>query len=225
MSRDDEPLPPDVQSFFDAERARPPVPAEEVRAVREATETALRGSPPAPGVGRVVAGMLVGAILGAGAVLVLRPARVERVVQRVVETREVPTPVVVDAAVAVAVPVDAAIHEDATPTVSDGVPHASPRGGDGLAREQLLLQRARSALLHDEGGAALVALQMHARQYPSGAMVEEREALLVTALMRVRRVGEARARAADFHRRWPTSLLGDMVDRAVASSTDAGTRE
>lgn len=227
---DDEGLPPDIQSFFDAERARPPLAPEEVRALREATDAQLPPrAPPVPRVsGRLSAaltGAALGAVVGAAGVLALRPARVERVVETRVVVREVPAAPTVPVA---ATPFDAggganAQHADAAASLENG---ARPRGasnGDALSREQLLLQRARSATLRGDGDAALEALSMHARQFPTGALVEEREALRVSALVVARREAEARARAADFHRRWPSSLLGDMVDRAIEGA--AGRRE
>jgi hypothetical protein len=136
-------------------------------------------------------------------------------VQRVVETRvEVREVRVIPDAGPRGVEVPAPGSDAPAPSVG-----ARPRptaGGDALAREQLLLQRARSALVRRDGAAALEGLRLHARQFPVGALIEEREALRVEALMRLQRTAEARARAADFHRRWPDSLLADMVDQALS---------
>jgi hypothetical protein len=237
MNSEDEnaPLPPDVQAFFDAERTRPPLSPAEVRALREATEAALRREAPpagptrrAPGVAVGLAvGVALGLALGAGGTLALRPVpapRVLRVVETRVEVREVR--VMPDAGPrGVEVPApwsDAPAPRSGAPAPWSDAPAPSvdarprPTAGDALAREQLLLQRARSALLRHDGAAALEGLRLHAGQYPVGALIEEREALRVEALMRLQRTGEARARAADFHRRRPDSLLADMVDQALS---------
>lgn len=223
MSPEDEnaPLPPDVQAFFDAERTRPPLSPAEVRALREATEAAPRREASlagptrrAPGVAVGLAvGVALGLALGAGITIALRPVpapRVLRVVETRVEVREVR--VMPDAGPRV-VEVPAPWSDAPAPSV-DARPR--PTAGDALAREQLLLQRARSALLRHDGAAALEGLRLHAGQFPVGALIEEREALRVEALMRLQRTAEARARAADFHRRWPDSLLADMVDQALS---------
>ena len=221
-------LPPDVQAFFDAERDRPPLAPEAVRALREATEATLRqqaSSAEVPrrafGVGAGLAvGLGLGLAIGAGAVIALRPTpapREQRVIETRIEVREVF--VTSDAGspdAGVTLP-DAGTR---TPSV-DARPRAAS-GGDALAREQLLLQRARSALLHQDGEAALEGVRLHSRPFPTGALVEEREALRVDALMLLQRTAEARARAADFHRRWPGSLLGDMVDHALSSAAPTG---
>jgi hypothetical protein len=63
---------------------------------------------------------------------------------------------------------------------------------DTLAAELALVGAAKRASTPD---AALVLLDQHAREYPNGAMVSEREALAVVALCQVDRTDEARARA------------------------------
>lgn len=63
---------------------------------------------------------------------------------------------------------------------------------DTLAAELALVGAAKRASTPD---AALVLLDQHAREYPSGAMESEREALAVVALCQVDRTDEARARA------------------------------
>jgi hypothetical protein len=61
-----------------------------------------------------------------------------------------------------------------------------------LAAELALVGAAKRASTPD---AALMLLDQHAREYPSGVMASEREALAVVALCQLDRTGEARARA------------------------------
>jgi hypothetical protein len=226
----DDALPDDVEAFFEAERARPPLAPDTVRALREATEAALAAPTPAakPGPaggaggarGGAALGLRVGVVLGAAGATALRPAPAPTVRPEVAPRVAPPAMPAAAAPPAVAAPAVAA-PAVAAPAVA--APAVAPRperapGGDALAREQLLLQRCRSALLRGNGAAALEAVQLHARQFRAGSLVEEREALRIEALAQLRRGDEARARAADFHRRWPASLFGDLVDRAAATA-------
>jgi hypothetical protein len=111
----------------------------------------------------------------------------------------------------------------ALPTVS--VPHAAtekvvetaPSAG-GLAAERALLDVARSALARGEASEALAAADRHARGYPDGALVEEREAIAIKALMALGRREEARTRARELERKYPNSLVLRAVKSAVEGS-------
>jgi hypothetical protein len=67
------------------------------------------------------------------------------------------------------------------------------------------------------------AVDRHERQFPSGLLEEEREAMAVKALVLLGRAGDARSRAARFQARYPRSLLAPAVERALASIPDAAT--
>jgi hypothetical protein len=138
-----------------------------------------------------------------------------------------PPPPVVRASSAPAIP--AAPSADVAPRASDPapggeraaaviVPGSSPdladrsTGGDvgqgALAAdgetEIELLQRAQDAL----GSAPARALDLvnrHATRFPGAALGQEREVIAIDALVRLGRTGEARARAAAFAARFPTS--------------------
>jgi hypothetical protein len=105
---------------------------------------------------------------------------------------------------------------------ASAMPARSAEGGHTPARiartsERQLLDDALAALASREGAAATRALAAHARLYPHGDLVEERAALEVAAAV-VRGDGAgATARAAEFHRRYPSSIFGLAVDRALAS--------
>jgi outer membrane protein assembly factor BamD (BamD/ComL family) len=53
--------------------------------------------------------------------------------------------------------------------------------------------------------ASLALLERHVQRFPNSTLTQEREVLTVKALMKLERVDEARARAAQFKERWPTS--------------------
>jgi hypothetical protein len=84
-----------------------------------------------------------------------------------------------------------------------------------LAMERDLIDRARMALARGDGDAALDALERHATDFQGGRLVEEREALMVQALVQTGRIDAARARAARFRARFPNSVLLPAVDAAV----------
>ncbi len=152
-----------------------------------------------------------GALAGGGAMWTLRaPTRV--VVERRVEvpgpTREVVREVVRE--VIREVP---AATPDAAVTRVQRVAASDPTADLGAERQ--LVEQASSAMLRSNYAAALSAVQTHARRFPHGTLSEERDSLWVRALAGLGRGDEARARAADFHRRHPDSMLGASVDRAA----------
>ena len=87
-----------------------------------------------------------------------------------------------------------------------------------LAVERSLLQRARMALARDDAKGALLALKQHADGFPAGTLVEERLALMITALVRDGQHAEARMRAAEFHEKFPRSMLRGSVDAAISAA-------
>jgi hypothetical protein len=94
---------------------------------------------------------------------------------------------------------------------------AAPRSD--LAAERQLLDVARHALERQDGAAALTAVTDHERRFPSGILVQEREAMAVRALVIVGRTSEARSRATRFRARFPNSLLLPAVESAVTASS------
>jgi hypothetical protein len=86
-----------------------------------------------------------------------------------------------------------------------------------LAAERGLIEQARTALARDQGAAAMSALERHARDFPQGELEEERESLQVQALVALERFEQARKVAARFHRRFPRSIFGAVVDEALKS--------
>jgi hypothetical protein len=95
---------------------------------------------------------------------------------------------------------------------AEPVPAVSARG---LGAERALLDVARGALARGEAREALVAADRHEKEYPAGALVEEREAIAIRALVAVGRRDEARQRAFAFERRFPNGLMLRAVKSAV----------
>jgi outer membrane protein assembly factor BamD (BamD/ComL family) len=89
---------------------------------------------------------------------------------------------------------------------------------DTLTVQQALLDRARSALAHGDGGQALTALSEHARVHPTSELAEEREALTIKALITSGDIAAARKRAADFGVRYPRSLFLSSIRAALAKN-------
>ena len=102
------------------------------------------------------------------------------------------------------------------PDVPDApvVPGERPRpdaNASRLAAEAALLQAAQTALASGAPAAALLQLEQHAREFPAGALAQEREALRVVALCAAGREREGRAEAATFLRAHAGSVLAERV--------------
>jgi hypothetical protein len=118
-------------------------------------------------------------------------------------------------------PTSAAMQPDVTPPALES-PNAkeSNRGAvipeDGL-EELRLLDRARRFDRRGDYHAALASTREHQRRFSNGRLVEEREALLIRALMGLGRAAEAGEAAMLFRRRFPHSVLLETIDRMTAS--------
>lgn len=89
---------------------------------------------------------------------------------------------------------------------------AEPPTDNGLAKERMAIERARSALMTRDASAALDAVALHRKQFPRGQLAEERERIHVQALVLAGRISEAGTVAAEFHRAFPDSVFGPSVD-------------
>ncbi|WP_437908754.1 hypothetical protein WME95_13250 [Sorangium sp. So ce327] len=89
--------------------------------------------------------------------------------------------------------------------------------GDDLVRESNLVDASRAALAQDPE-AALAALERHQAEFPKGRLAEEREFIAIRALVRLGRADEARARAAAFLARYPSSSFADPLRRIVGAA-------
>jgi hypothetical protein len=106
----------------------------------------------------------------------------------------------------------------ATASVARSGGSAEAPSSRGLAAERALLDVARSALARGEAGEAIAATERHAREYPDGSLVEEREAIAVKALVALGRMGEARRRAHALEQRFPNGLTVRAVRAAVGDA-------
>lgn len=81
-----------------------------------------------------------------------------------------------------------------------------------ISEERALLDVARRALEREDGAAALAVTREHERRFPNGALLQEREAMAIRALLLIGNTDEARARAGRFRERYPDSLLLPAID-------------
>jgi hypothetical protein len=86
-----------------------------------------------------------------------------------------------------------------------------------LAAERKLVEMARTALTRGQTEGALAALHRHTRLFPHGQLAEERDSLLVQALMAKGEFAQARERGIRFYRQYPQSLFEPVVDQALKS--------
>jgi TolA-binding protein len=249
-----EPLPAEIASLLERERAAYPEDAAAKSAVFARVEMALvltgagpvahgSGAPQAPG-GNPAAGSSAAAVKGAtvGKIVALAVASFVAggvsggaVVSRTLRPgAPQPSPVVTTPAATVntATPGDpsATAAPPATPAATEAPaatalasatapapPRASSTTGD-LTRERELLDVARAALERGRPKDAVAAAKQHAQKWPHGYLAEEREVVLIQALVADGDVREAQDRAAQFHRSFPRSMLGPAVDSAIRGS-------
>ncbi|HXU02581.1 MAG TPA: hypothetical protein VN903_16565 [Polyangia bacterium] len=180
---------------------------------------------------KTVATLVVGGVIGGGVHEAYDRAIDRRAEHaKVAVVAPVPAPVAVPAVAATPIPVAPAAETAPAPAVVKDVHASNPvprvehaartetRERDrNLAAERALIEQARTALAREQGAAALAVLERHARDFPQGALEEERESLQVQALVGVERFDQARKAAARFHRRFPRSIFGAVVDEALKS--------
>jgi hypothetical protein len=209
---------PELRALYDQERVIPPLSAARrasaiarARAALAAPAVMVAGSsagaPRRRWAAAAAAGLVISAALGAAAYEIrirFAPAMAIR-----------PKPLV--AALAV---VERA-HASGGPGVAEpdsAAPAApsSPAAAAGRA-ELHLLGQARAAVARGDFASSLSAIAEHARRFPNGALVEEREALRVKALAGLGRASEARRAAASFRARFPRSVLLPTVSQMPVS--------
>src|SRR5690606_7956990 len=87
--------------------------------------------------------------------------------------------------------------------------------------ERPVIERARRELVAGSPRAALVSLGAHQRDFPAGALAEERDVLWIQALLADGRADAARRRAAIFRRRHPESIHGPALEALTAEAAEA----
>jgi len=179
----------------------------------------------------VVGAFVAGSMLGGGTVKVIDEAvEKPRVVYLPAPTKvvadddaeEIPEPVVEPTPVADDRPRETAQKKvrdkprAKRPTTTDDAARAPDEAARALAKERALLEVARTALSRGDATAALSSLEKHRAQFSDAKLGEERDALLVLALVGAGRSGEAEKAAVRFERAHPRSLLLSTVKAAVA---------
>jgi hypothetical protein len=96
---------------------------------------------------------------------------------------------------------------------------SSSNAADPVTDERKILDEARGAVEREDGAGALAATDAHARRYPRGVLVQEREAIAVRALVLLGRTDEARARVERFRERFPDSLLLPALESTAGAAT------
>lgn len=105
--------------------------------------------------------------------------------------------------------------------VLSAVPAATSAGvaaADPFRTEGDAMQATRNAFAAGDFARALTLAEQHARRYPGGAFVAEREAIAIRALAMSGRAAEARARADRFRRVFPKSVFRGAVDAATGGA-------
>jgi hypothetical protein len=96
--------------------------------------------------------------------------------------------------------------------------HATQRRVDqGTQREQLIQLESAQRLLREQPAQALTLMQEHARTYPASWLAEERDALIVRALLALHRTTQARAALERFAARYPESPQLRQLERLLAN--------
>ena len=85
----------------------------------------------------------------------------------------------------------------------------------GLVLERRLIERARVAVSAGRGDVALGVLRQHRREFASGRLSEEREALWIRALVQSGRDAAALKRGERFRNRYPKSIHRAAVESAL----------
>lgn len=134
-----------------------------------------------------------------------------------------PLPVATAPRAEIAPPPSASLSAEPLPVeVAESAPVPPPKratppipSARGLAAERGLLDIARAALARGDADEALASIDRHAREYPNGLLVEEREAMAIKALVALGRREEARRRAKRFEERFPNGLMLRTVKSAI----------
>jgi hypothetical protein len=96
----------------------------------------------------------------------------------------------------------------------DGVAASGPASSNASPSEAALLLRARRALASDPAG-ALRLTEEHARLFPSGTLVPEREVLAIEALARLGRSDEARQRLDALRANFPNAANVSHLEAVI----------
>ena len=229
MAREPEELPEGLEALF-AEARRAPPPADAIEALRRNLGERLKTPVPSPAAGLPVLplGLATAALLlGAVAWWAFRSPEPGSVEHRPAERSDAPVaPTSSSASPAPSGPspmgrADAPVDAPVAPAPSSASP--APSRSSAAASELPERRAAETSAprppppteseLLDEAQAALSQAprrtlrltRAHARRYPHGLLVQEREVLAIRALLRLRSLDAAEQRLGEFEQRWPTS--------------------
>lgn len=107
-------------------------------------------------------------------------------------------------------------HHDAPP--SDAPSDDARAGRSALRRERELLDGAAGALKSGNAAQALSLGEKHRAQFPGGQLAEEREVVVIEALLALGRRGEARARLDGFRKHFKGSAAIERLERRFRES-------
>jgi hypothetical protein len=207
--------PPELKDLFlDAKKPEPLSAATDAQlAARVASLAALPAAPLLKGLPWLVAG---GAVVVAGALALVTQRAPTGAAPSVTATNSSPAA----APSSQAVPA-ATAPEAQTPAKDERAPaangrHAAPAEAtsiteDALAGEAKLLNQAHAAMSSDPRQAYAFA-SAHAKRYPRGQLAAERELIMVQALVKLGRVGEAETRARALRKSAPSRIYGERLD-------------
>lgn len=197
MNQDVEPVPSKVQELLDAERPLGVMPASARNRVWSRLQPLATTRPPSGGQGLLHAvGKAARSRVAIAAVGVGVGGMGGAVLQARLRAPLIPWETGRVAAQPVAAP--------SVPPLAQ--PPPGPHGDAALARERALLDQARTALTRANSRGAFEAIGQHEREFPSGALSEEREALRVEALLTTGQREAARAAELDFEAKYPKSM-------------------
>lgn len=91
----------------------------------------------------------------------------------------------------------------------------APAASSGGVQEFELIRAARAALPTDPARALALA-RVHEKKFPNGVLVQEREVIVISALKKLGKTGEADSRADDFKKSHPDSAHNPKFDPGKA---------
>lgn len=227
--------PPDPQSSGDAVRPELASPAGASGALKPTLGLASRGAWVLAGAGAAAIGLMAFFFLRGAGDPAPAPALPPSPPEVVEAAPSVAAPAPTPSERADAPRLEATDDDVASETVLPAVPSPPPRAagraparpgvarresGDGLS-ETVLLEQARAAL-QSRPAAALELTRRHQARFPRGVLAQEREVIAIEALQRLGRKTAARARAAEFERRYRGSVHQPRLLRGSDTSAPAG---
>jgi hypothetical protein len=221
-----EPPPDGLKDLFAAEKASTVIDTS-IRSVTRARFAAAVGKTPLGhavaggvlgGAGKALAIIAITVAAGAGAVVAVKHGRTT-------ETAKPAVPLQASAPVAstFAPAPEPAAATDIAPAAQAAQPSAAKpqRASSRVAvrapeqSEPDLLARAWTVLSAGEPEQALKIAEQDAQLYPDGVLGEERDAVRISALVKLHRMDEARSAASRFIRQHPTSVHRALVERSI----------